>query len=410
MRIDERALDIVCASHLWWSWVWQRPQHLLSRLARRHRVLWVEEPHLEVGPAEERFVVAEERPNLHVAQLLHRSTQADFAALLEANRARAGGPPVLLPGGTTTATLPFGGTLQPRLDREVAGYVGQWRRNPLVLWLYTPAAVPFIDLLQPDLVVLDVMDELSAFAHASPQLKAQEQELLEGGRSDLVFCGGPSLYTARKDRHPAVHLFPSGVEQEHFARALDPDLALPAMLATIPAPRVGFFGVVDERLDLDLLAQAAAARPDLSWVLVGPVFKIPPEQLPKLPNLHYLGKQEYGDLPAFLKGFAVAMLPFARNEATRFISPTKTLEYMAAEVPIVSTGIADVAELYGEVVQIADDTEAFVTAVQAALNESLQERTARVERGQALLARYAWDDIARAMDELIAVALAQPKG
>ncbi len=243
------------------------------------------------------------------------------------------------------------------------------------------------------------MDELTAFRHAPVPLREREAELLS--QADLVFGGGPSLYESKRDRHPDVHLFPSGVDQEHFARGLDPDLQVPEELARLPRPVVGFYGVIDERTDLALLVAAADQRPDRSWVMIGPFMKIELDALPRRPNLHYLGKQEYRDLPAFLKGFDVAMMPFAVNESTRFISPTKTLEYMAAHKPIVSTAIPDVISLYGSVVRFADDAEGFVAQVEAALGESPQEREERVRIANQLLGRYSWDTIASEIRGLI---------
>lgn len=268
-----------------------------------------------------------------------------------------------------------------------------------MLWLYTPVVVNFIDLLQPDLVVYDVMDELTAFKYAPQRLKEQEQELL--ARADLVFGGGPSLYESKKNRHPDVHLFPSGVEQEHFAQALQPDLPLPPEMQDLSRPIIGYYGVIDERLDLDLLAQVAETRPDWNLVMIGPTLKIEERALPRPGNIYYLGKQEYERLPAFLKAFDVAMMPFALNESTRFISPTKTLEYMAAHKPIVSTPIPDVISLYGSVVRIAATPDAFVHEVQAALEEPPQQSQARLQTANELLERYSWDHIARDIQALI---------
>lgn len=391
--------DVVCVSHLWWDWVWQRPQQLLSRLAGRYRVFWAEEPRIAVGPPGDRFKVSDPLPDLRVARLVSRGDLAEFRRRHAARLAEIGAPDFQPGADVREAGLGFASALEGRLEREVRAAIGAWRRGPLVLWLYTPAAVPFIDLLQPDLVVYDVMDDLAGFAFASPRLAAQERELF--ARADLVFTGGPSLYEARRDRHPDIHLFPSGVDRAHFARALEPDLPLPAPVRDLPRPIVGFFGVIDERLDLDLLAAVAAARPAWSWLLIGPVLKIEERALPRLPNLHYLGKRDYADLPAYLKAFDVAMLPFARNEATRAISPTKTLEYMAAHTPIVSTPIPDVVALYGAVVRIGADPAGFIAAVEGALAEEGGERAGRTARERDLLGRHEWDGIAAEMAGLI---------
>lgn len=395
----DNQVDLVCVSHLWWDWVWQRPQHLLSRLARRQQVLYVEEPRIQIGPIYEGFDIIPDRPQLDIARLTYRSDAATFWRRLHETQDRVGAHPFNVSDQIREASLMFESPAQERLEQELVEYVAARRGERLVLWLYTPVVVRCIDLLQPDLVVYDVMDELSAFKFTPPRLKQQEQELL--ARADLVFTGGPSLYQARRDRHADVHLFPSGVEQEHFARAHADDLPVPATLAELPGPIIGFYGVIDERIDYELLAAVARLRPQWQWVMIGPILKIQESDLPRLPNLHYLGKQDYADLPGFLRAFDVAIMPFALNESTRFISPTKTLEYMAVHKPIVSTPITDVIDLYGSVVRIASTAETFVAQVEAALHEQDQQRADRLQREQALLGMYSWDRIAGEMQALI---------
>lgn len=392
-------LDIVCLSHLGWDWVWQRPQHIMTRLAQRHRILWCEEPRIEIGAPGETFEITEERPNIQIGRLIYRSDAATFRARMREMLERSGAQDLGVPEHIREASLLFDSPAQPTLEREVSQFVQGWRRNPLVLWLYTPMVIDFIGLLQPDLVVYDVMDELAAFQYAPARLREREQELLR--RANLIFTGGPSLYAARRAARPDAHLFPSGVEQRHFAQALSPQLPVPAGLAELRRPVVGFFGVIDERIDLELLAEAARLRPEWSWAMVGPVIKIDQRALPRLPNIHYFGKQPYADLPAYLKGFDVAMLPFARNAATRFISPTKTLEYMAGHKPIVSTPIRDVIDLYGAVVRVAEHPQQLVDAVQAALDEQPSQRAARAVDETVLLRRYAWDTLVGEMQRLI---------
>jgi glycosyltransferase involved in cell wall biosynthesis len=398
-KMEPTTVDIVCVSHLWWDWVWQRPQHLLSRLAQRNRVLWVEEPHIEIGPLYDAFEVRDIQPNLQVTRLVLSSDDATFWERLNGTLDRTGGHAFKVSPDIREASLLFESPEQPRLEREVMDYLATWKRGPLVLWLYTPVVVHLIDQLQPDLVVYDVMDELTGFKFAPPRLIQQEQELVS--RADLMFTGGPSLHEARIGRHPDMHLFPSGVEQQHFAQALDDDLAVPSQLQQLNQPIIGYYGVIDERLDLELLARIAQLRPNWNWVMIGPILKVQAHELPQLPNIHYLGKQEYRDLPAFLKGFNVAMMPFARNEATRFISPTKTLEYMAGHKPIVSTPIKDVIDLYGDVVRIADTAEQFVEQVQAALDEQPHVQAERHRRENELLGKYEWDNIAETMQRLM---------
>ena len=256
-----------------------------------------------------------------------------------------------------------------------------------VLWYYTPMALGFTDHLTPRAIVYDCMDELSAFKDAPPVLKAREAALMR--RASLVLTGGQSLFEAKRHQHPNIHAFPSSVEVEHFARARRID-ADPPDQADIPHPRLGFFGVIDERMDLELLSGLAAARPDWHVVMIGPVVKIDPATLPRRRNLHYLGPKTYDELPQYIAGWDVALLPFARNDATRFISPTKTPEYLAAGKPVVSTSIRDVVRPYGQqgLARIADDVPMFVRACAAAMAE---DPAARNRRADAFLRQTSWE-------------------
>jgi len=359
--------DLVCVSHLRWDFVWQRPQQLLSRCARERRVLYVEEP----------IFGTERAPYLEIRHVSDRIV-------------------VAVPELPEDCTLTEANALQERLLRDL---LHDLEVEEFVLWLYTPMAVPFTRTLNPLAVVYDCMDELSAFAHASDRLGPLEDELFR--RADLVLTGGRSLFGAKRGRHPNVHLFPSSVDSAHFAaaRLSGPE---PADQAAIGGPRLGYAGVIDERIDLGLVAGLAAARPDWQLVFLGPVTKIDPADLPQAPNLHYLGSKDYADLPAYLRAWDVALMPFARNGATRFISPTKTPEYLAAGLPVVSTPIADVVCPYGEegLVRIASDAAGFVAAAEGAMAEDAVDRLRRVD---AFLTENSWDftwaDISELIDE-----------
>ena len=361
-------LPLVVFSHLRWDFVYQRPQHVLSRLATRRPVLVVEEPVYDEGPA--RWERQSPAPGVTV---LRPHTPVDEAGFSDAQI----------------------DALRP-LVAELTDEVGRCDS-----WFYTPLALPLLGALdgaggagrggRVRAVVYDCMDELAAFDHAPPALLEREADLL--ARADLVFTGGPSLYRAKRDRHPDVHCFPSSVDAAHFGQARPdaPALDEPADQREIPHPRLGFFGVIDERLDRDLVGALAAARPDWHVVMVGPVVKIDPASLPQAGNVHWLGPKTYDELPAYLAGWDVCLLPFAQNKATEFISPTKTLEYMAAERPVVSTPIADVAEPYGDVVHLGDTPEAFVAACEAALEASPRRRAANVADMRDAVARTSWD-------------------
>jgi UDP-galactopyranose mutase len=278
-----------------------------------------------------------------------------------------------------------------------------------IAWVYTPMAEPLLDAVAPALVVYDCMDELTLFLGAPPELVGMEAALLD--RADLVFTGGVSLYEAKRTRNPHVHCFPSSVDERHFGRARLSALRArePDDQAGLPQPRLGFFGVLDERLDLAILDALATAHPEWQIVMVGPTVKIDPEVLPRHPNIRYTGQRPYGQLPSYLAGWDVCLLPFARNDATRFISPTKTLEYMAAGRPIVSTPIADVARSYADIVYLADSPAAFVEGCERALVAPAAERQARADNACAVLARTSWDATAARMEQLMEKALVRPR-
>jgi len=357
--------SMIVFSHLRWDFVYQRPQHLMTRLAAHYRVLFVEEPVHEPGASAPRwqFVRASEglivcRPHTPVAVAgFHDDQLSSMQTLMEA-------------------------------------LVAEFQVQRPIVWFYTPMALPLLAGLDAALVIYDCMDELAAFKNAPRQLVQREHALLKA--ADLVFTGGASLFEAKRGRHHAVHCFPSSVDREHFASAADPAIEWEAQ-RPLARPRLGFFGVLDERLDVVLLDRLASERPQWQIVMVGPVVKIDPSDLPRRPNLHYFGQQPYDALPRFLAGWDVCLLPFALNEATRFISPTKTLEYMAAGKPIVSTPVVDVASAHGGVVRVAQGEE-FIAQCEQALNESAADRASRSVLMREALARTSWD---RTVEEML---------
>lgn len=378
MKLTRPVLVVFC--HLRWSGVWQRPQQILSRLSRDFDVIFHEEPVADLAedatPAYERFLAA---PQIEVLQ-------------------------------PHTAPQPVYGYHQENWDQlrsmlQAVLQEARYRNRPLVAWCYTPMAYPVAAAIQPDALVYDCMDELALFRFAPDGIADLEQRLV--ANADAIFCGGSSMYRNRKDRHPNVHLLLSGVDRVHFAHAHDPATEEPEVLAAIPHPRIGYWGVLDERIDWDLLAACAEQRPDWHWVLVGPFAKVDPDTLPHAANLHYLGPADYADLPRFGSGFDVAMMPFALNDATRYISPTKTLEYMAAGLPIVSTPVADVVDPYEGPVWIAGTPDQFLLAIQCLYLESPQSRARRLDAYQTWIDRWSWDAIAGTMRYELMRALAK---
>lgn len=358
-------IDLLCFSHLRWDFVYQRPQHLMSRFARQQRVFFIQEPiHDAVFAC------------LEVSEREHNVWSVE---------------PHLPPETSLTNAE----AIQQRLLGEL---LQTHHIHDYISWYYTPMAVGFTAHLQPRVTIYDCMDELSDFRGAPPELLARESELLR--HADLVFTGGQSLYQAKARRHPNVHCFPSSVDRAHFGQArVCPEAS---DQAAFPHPRLGFFGVIDERMDLDLLAGLADARPEWQLVMIGPVVKIDPMTLPQRANIHYLGGRAYQQLPSYLAGWDVATLPFARNESTKFISPTKTPEYLAGGKPVVSTSIRDVVQPYGELglAHIADTVPDFVSAVERALAWQTHDATwlARVDR---FLANLSWDTTWAHMASLI---------
>ena len=384
---------LIVFSHLRWDFVYQRPQHLLSRLAKHYRVLFFEEP--------------------------ARGKQTPFLQRL----APCPNVEVLRPH-TTVDAVGFHDDQLPELTHLLAEYLRDFSIEDYLVWFYTPMALPLLAELTPQAVIYDCMDELSAFKNAPRQMMQREKALLK--RAQLVLTGGPSLYEVKRRLHNNVRCFPSAVDVEHFSPhsaqsdgtsggVSSPHVTMPVVSsvqaserkrnpykeeaerlhAPLARPRLGFFGVIDERFDFELITAIADAAPNWQMVMAGPIVKIDPASLPKRPNVHWLGQQPYEVLPHLVAQWDVCLLPFARNESTRFISPTKTLEYMAAEKPIVSTPIHDVVGLYGDCVSIAATAEEFLSACAAALAENAIARRLRVERMRGRVSECTWDRTAR---------------
>ena len=359
-------IDLICMSHLRWAFVFQRPQHLMSRFARTRRVFFIEEPVFEDTEPHLRSSVCP-KTGVHVQ----------------------------------TPVLPCGLNRQQILKLQRTLLNSMLQKNHIsdyVVWYYTPMAREFASDLKPGVTIYDCMDELSAFAGAPASMRRNEEGLFRD--ADLVFTGGASLFESKRKQHPSVHLFPSSVEVEHFARARSIKRD-PEDQSQLPRPRLGYAGVIDERMDLELLREVAAQRPDWQIILLGPVVKIDAASLPKAPNIHYLGMKQYSELPAYLSGWDIGMLPFALNESTRFISPTKTPEYLAAGLNVVSTPIRDVVTPYGDLglVAIASRADGFIRAVDSLLHTPpSQAFRARVEQ---FLSQSSWDKTWAGMNELI---------
>lgn len=348
-------IDLVCFSHLRWNFVYQRPQHLLSRFSNSTRVFFIEEP-----------IFHNEADKLHISK-----TPENVYVII----------PHLRHGCSQEEII-------NKQKQMLNNLISVMEINNYFSWYYTPMALPFTDHLKPKMVVYDCMDELSAFKFAPAALKEKEQELLE--KADVVFTGGYSIYEAKKTKHQNIFPFPSSIDKNHFAsaRIINED---PVDQAQIPHPRFGFYGVIDERFDIEMIEQAAKARPEWQFILIGPIVKIDQETLPSFANIHYLGSKEYKELPSYLSGWDVAIIPFAINESTKFISPTKTPEYLAAGKPVISTPIADVISPYAEnkLVNIAANAKQFIKHGDAILKQGITKKW--LTSVDAFLAGNSWD-------------------
>ena len=362
-KADEKH-DLVCFSHLRWDFVFQRPQHLMSRFACDRRVFFIEEPISEHGEPE--LEMTHPIPNLTRCVPKVSGESADEIA------ARM---------------------------REVVSYLSDgFEIVDPILWFYTPMMIDWAEPLFPGAAVIyDCMDELSKFRFAPPELLANEARLLNA--ANLVFAGGKTLYEAKRKKHPNVHAFPSSIDAQHFrqARSEQPD---PGDQKHLSRPRIGYAGVIDERIDLVLLDELAKLRPDVNIVMLGPVVKIDPMSLPRHGNITYLGQKSYSELPGYFAHWDIGIMPFALNESTEFISPTKTPEYLAAGLPVISTAVRDVVDPYGlnRLVRIAGSASEMASAIDDLLSE---DRKAAQARADEFLADRSWDRTYQEMCKLI---------
>lgn len=359
--------NLLCFSHLRWDFVFQRPQHLLTRFAKEFNVYFFEEPICDVLENEKSYLsISKREDKLWVlVPHLHSGLDKQDTTLLQKEMLN-----VFLK------------------DKSISNFI---------FWYYTPMALEFSASYYPDVIIYDCMDELSAFKNAPAELTLLEKELLR--RADVVFTGGHSLYEAKKNKHQNIHPFPSSIDKKHFAKAREKSIE-PADQVNIPHPRLGFYGVIDERFDYKLIAEVANARPEWQIVLIGPIVKIHPDILPKNSNIHYLGGKSYDQLPEYLAGWDLAMITFLLNESTRYISPTKTPEYLAAGIPVISTPIRDVVNPYGKLglVSIIGNSKEFIKAAESALIAPGKEWLPKVDK---FLNKGSWDQTYKDMTNLI---------
>jgi glycosyltransferase involved in cell wall biosynthesis len=370
IRSEKSNYSIIAHSHLKWDWVWQRPQQFLSRLSKKHRVLFVEGPEPVEGLATARVALREvdDYPNVVVLQMQMPASDWNKPGRIDNERRR------LL---QSFLTGPLGRTFEP-----------------VVQWFYDPMAVTaFAGQMNELAIVYDCMDQLSQFRYAPPELVKRERELL--AIADVVFAGGPKIWENKRQSNTNCFCYGCGVDFRHFGRTRDPKCVLPVELRNIPRPVFGYIGVVDERLDYELIARLAEANSGGSILMVGPSTKVDPEALPHRSNIHWLGGRDYSLLPNYAKAFDVCLMPFALNEATEFINPTKALEYMATGIPIVSTPVRDVVRQFSDVVTIARTPEEFAAACS---RNAVKPNRSAVVRGLDLARNNSWESIVRKLE------------
>lgn len=355
---EKNVYDMIVFCHLRWDFVYQRPQHVISRMAKNYKILFVEEPWHRPEEKGSRLN--------RVSDMLH----------------------VLQPNVTTIDQI--GNVIREYSDVN----------SDMIGWFYSPSFVPLLSGFNFSTVIYDCMDELSLFKGAPAELIEHEHYLI--ANADIVFTGGKSLYESKAKLHDNVHCFPSSVDRAHFAKALN-GIAVPEDIAAVQSPIVGYFGVIDERINMQLLDEAAGKMPEVSFVMIGPLAKIGEHDLPRRENIHYLGMKDYKELPGYIKAFNLAMMPFALNDATKYISPTKTLEYMAAHKPIISTAITDVVRDYAHCVSIVKDANDFENAVTAELSK--ETGIIMNDDYDQILERTSWDStVAKMQSHIKAIA------
>jgi glycosyltransferase involved in cell wall biosynthesis len=373
-EIPSADFPIIVHCHLCWDWVWQRPQQFLSRLSARHRILFVEtvgpDPHLAAPYA--RFRNADGFPNITILRIQFPTGQWNNGALVDKERRRL---------------------VQQALKSELLA--GQFH-NP-VQWFYDPMAVTaFAGHMKEIATVYDCMDELSKFKEAPPAIVEREQELL--ALADVVFTGGRKMFESKSRFNANCHFYGCGVDVAHFGKARDESTSVPADITHLKKPVLGYFGVVDERMDYDLVAKLADANPEWSVAMIGPAIKVDQARFPQRPNLHWLGGREYKDLPACCKGFDVCLMPFAMNEHTEFINPTKSLEYMATGRVVVSSAVPDVISNFGSIVKVAHSHDELIALCREAAESPDQKA---IERGLKMASENSWESIVNKLERHI---------
>jgi glycosyltransferase involved in cell wall biosynthesis len=341
--------------------------HIMTQLAKTNRVLWLNS-------------IGTRAPNLASGRdikRIFRKLRGFFAGARRVQDNLWVYTPLVLP-------LPHN-RLAAALNRWILRTSVKLQRRKLgmdqfQLWTFLPNANQYFGKMGESLSVYYCSDDWSKFKHLNgAEIATAEQDLLR--KVDLVFATAQSLVDSRIGVNPETHLARHGVDKEFFATALLPVTAIPPDIASIPQPIIGFFGLLQEWVDLELLEQLAARHPNWSIVLIGSAV-VDVSSLKKYPNVHLLGQRSYAQLPGYCKAFSVGLIPFKLNELVRHVNPLKLREYLAAGLPVVSTVLPEVQK-YSEFCVAAKTPDEFEQAVAQAIAadsaEMRQKRSASVE-------------------------------
>lgn len=347
--------DMIVFCHLRWHFVYQRPQHIISRISKTMKTLFIEEP-LYNNESKESGNLIIINDMLHVLQPNVKDIESIAA---------------IIPEYVKNKDIPVG-------------------------WFYSAIFCPLSECIDFETIVYDCMEELSLLKGSAKNVINQEKYLISN--ADIIFTSGKSLYELKKQWHTNVHCFPSSVDEPHFAKALN-GIKVADDVANLQSPIVGYYGVIDERIDFALLHETALKLPNVSFVMIGPLSKIEKNDLPQEDNIHYLGMKSYNELPHYLKAFDIAMIPFAVNDTTKYISPTKTLEYMSAGKPIISTKITDIVHDYGICLSMVESADEFYEAIKFALDKT--DHFSMELEYHKILKKTSWDITAVKMKSII---------
>ena len=375
--------NIICFANDWDADPTSKHQ-VMRVLARKNQVLWVESIGLR-------------RPG---------ASAGDASRILKKIRKFVRGPvcvvpnlhvvtPLVIPFHDMKGVPTFNAWFLAHYIRRQASRLGM---KDFQLWTFLPTTAPMIRYLKPQKVIYYCVDEWSAFSFLNGRLMEQmEADLIK--QSDVVITSAEKLYASKRHLHPKTYLVPHGVDSEHFGKACLPGTIVPKELEGLPIPIIGFWGLIHEWIDIDLIYHVASQRPQWSFVLIGKV-GVDCSSLKKLSNVHLLGVRSYDTLPAFAKGFAVGIMPFKINRLTENVNPIKLREYLAAGLSVVSTPLPE-ARAYRGVVRFGANVDEFVEALDLAVRDTSEESVRmRLEsvKGETWVARV--DQISQHVENL----------